>query len=248
MEALFFFEVFLIGLFILFQSVFGIGLLVFGTPTYLLLGYSFAETLSTLVPISITISFYQIYFSKENINNFKIDFFKFCIPSLIIFLFVTLLFFNNENIKILISLIMIFLAIINLFNTDKIQKYFQKFFKNYYKSFFFLIGLIHGLTNLGGGFLSLMSSYVFFGSKNKIRKSIAFGYLVMGIVQCIVLILSKNFIFNNVLLFYFFLSFFFYKIGKKIFDRLNLQIFNKTLYFAIFIYGNIVLTITLLNL
>ena len=248
METLIILEVFIIGLFILFQSVFGIGLLVFGTPTYLLLGYSFAESLSILVPVSIMISFYQTYYAKENINDFKIDYLKFCIPLLIIFLFLTLLFFKNENIKILISLIMIFLATINLFNTKKIQKYFKKFFKDYYKFFYILIGIIHGMTNLGGGFLSLMSSYIFFGNKNKIRKSIAYGYLIMGIFQCAVLILSKNFIFNNILIFYIFLSFFFYKIGKKIFDRLNLQIFNKILYFAIFIYGNIVLTITLLNL
>jgi uncharacterized membrane protein YfcA len=248
METLIILEVFIIGLFILFQSVFGIGLLVFGTPTYLLLGYSFAESLSILVPVSIMISFYQTYYAKENINDFKIDYLKFCIPLLVIFLFITLLFFKNENIKILISLIMIFLATVNLFNTKKIQKYFKKFFKNYYKFFYILIGIIHGMTNLGGGFLSLMSSYIFFGNKNKIRKSIAYGYLIMGIFQCAVLILSKNFIFNNILIFYIFLSFFFYKIGKKIFDRLNLQIFNKILYFAIFIYGNIVLTITLLNL
>ena len=248
METLIILEVFIIGLFILFQSVFGIGLLVFGTPTYLLLGYSFAESLSILVPVSIMISFYQTYYAKENINDFKIDYLKFCIPLLVIFLFITLLFFKNENIKILISLIMIFLATVNLFNTKKIQKYFKKFFKNYYKFFYILIGIIHGMTNLGGGFLSLMSSYIFFGNKNKIRKSIAYGYLIMGIFQCAVLILSKNFIFNNILIFYIFLSFFFYKIGKKIFDRLNLQIFNKILYFASFIYGNIVLTITLLNL
>lgn len=248
MDTFIILEVFIIGLFVLFQSVFGIGLLVFGTPTYLLLGYSFAESLSVLVPVSITISFYQIYFSRENINNFKTDYFKYCIPSLIISLFITLLFLKNENIKILISLIMIFLAIINLFGAVKIQKYFKKFFKNYYKLFYIFIGIIHGMTNLGGGFLSLMSSYIFFGNKNKIRKSIAYGYLIMGIFQCVVLILSKNFIFNNILIFYVFLSFFFYKIGKKIFDRLNLKIFNKTLYFAIFIYGNIVLTIALLNL
>ena len=168
METFIIFEVFIIALFILFQSVFGIGLLVFGTPTYLLLGYSFAETLSILVPVSITISFYQIYFARENINNFKIDYFKYCIPSLIIFLFITLLFFKNENIKILISLIMIFLAIINLFGAKKIQQHFKRFFKNYYKLFYIFIGIIHGMTNLGGGFLSLMSSYIFFRNKNKI--------------------------------------------------------------------------------
>ena len=99
MEIYELFEVFLIAAFILFQSIFGIGLLVFGTPTYLLLGYSFAESLSILVPVSIMISFYQIYFSRENINNFKTDYFKYCIPSLIISLFITLLFLKNENIK-----------------------------------------------------------------------------------------------------------------------------------------------------
>ena len=70
----------------------------------------------------------------------------------------------------------------------------------------------------------------------------------MGIFQCIVLILSKNFLFSNILIFYIILGFFFYKLGKKIFDKLNLEIFNKILYFSIFIYGNIILTVTLLNL
>lgn len=248
METFVIFEVFLIALFILFQSVFGIGLLIFGTPTYLLLGYSFAESLSILVPVSITISFYQIYFSKDNISDFKNNFFKFCIPSLIFFLLIALSFFKNENIKILISLIMIFIATLNLFNKERIKNFFKKLFKNYQKLFFILIGAIHGITNLGGGFLSLMTSYIFFGNKNKIRKSIAHGYLIMGIFQCIVLILSKNFLFSNILIFYIILGFFFYKLGKKIFDKLNLEIFNKILYFSIFIYGNIILTVTLLNL
>ena len=37
--------VFFIILYSLIQSVFGIGLLVFGTPTMLLMGYSYTETL-----------------------------------------------------------------------------------------------------------------------------------------------------------------------------------------------------------
>mgnify|MGYP001327831359 CR=1 FL=1 len=247
MDFFLIFEVSLIIIFILFQSIFGIGLLVFGTPTYLLLGHSFAESLSVLVPVSITISFYQIFFSKENISDFKFDFFKFCIPSLIIFLFVALLFFKNDNIKILMSLIMIFLATLNIFNKEKINNYFKKIFKNYKKLFFILIGAIHGTTNLGGGFLSLLATHIFFGNKNKIRKCIAYGYFIMGIFQCVVLILSNNFIFKNILIYYVILTFFLYSLGKKIFERLNLKIFNKTLYFAIFFYGNIILTITLLN-
>ena len=126
METFIIFEVFIIALFILFQSVFGIGLLVFGTPTYLLLGYSFAETLSILVPVSITISFYQIYFARKILIILKLIILN-IVYHLIIFLFITLLFFKNENIKILISLIMIFLAIINLFGAKKFNNILKDF-------------------------------------------------------------------------------------------------------------------------
>jgi len=248
MEIYAIFEVFLIAVFILFQSIFGIGLLIFGTPTYLLLGYSFSESLSILIPVSIMISFYQIYYSKENISVFKRDFFTYCIPSLIIFLLITLFFLKSENIKILISLIMIFFSSINLLDKKKIEIRFQKFFKKYTKLLFGFVGAIHGLTNLGGGFLSLMSSFIFFGNKNKIRKSIAYGYLFLGIFQCIILIVSKNFIFNDILIFYCALSFLFYRFGQIIFDKLNFLLFNKILYFAIFVYGNVILIITLFNL
>src|SRR6185312_9833013 len=42
------------------QSVFGVGLLVFGTPALLLLGYSFPSALFHLLPCSILISSLQI--------------------------------------------------------------------------------------------------------------------------------------------------------------------------------------------
>ena len=43
------------------QSVFGVGLLVFGTPTLLLAGYSFEETLAYLLPCSMAISALQAW-------------------------------------------------------------------------------------------------------------------------------------------------------------------------------------------
>jgi hypothetical protein len=42
------------------QSVFGVGLLVFGTPTLLLAGFTFAETLGYLLPCSLVISVLQV--------------------------------------------------------------------------------------------------------------------------------------------------------------------------------------------
>jgi len=42
------------------QSIFGVGVLLFGTPILMLHGYEFSDILTTLLPISIAISFSQI--------------------------------------------------------------------------------------------------------------------------------------------------------------------------------------------
>ena len=65
------FEIFLISFFSIFQSIFGIGLLVFGTPTFLLLGYDFFDVLNILLPHSIVISFLQMISSQEKDINFN---------------------------------------------------------------------------------------------------------------------------------------------------------------------------------
>ena len=60
-----FIEIFLICIFSIFQSIFGIGILILGTPTFLLLGYSYFETLNILLPFSIAISLLQIITTKK---------------------------------------------------------------------------------------------------------------------------------------------------------------------------------------
>lgn len=58
-------EILIVTLLIAFQSIFGIGLLIFGTPIFLLIDYSFVETLNILLPISITISLLQFFLGKK---------------------------------------------------------------------------------------------------------------------------------------------------------------------------------------
>lgn len=77
--------VFFIILYSLIQSVFGIGLLVFGTPTMLLMGYSYTETLWILIPPSLTLSLSQVLLSKKKIESKK-DVYIYTIPPLVIFL------------------------------------------------------------------------------------------------------------------------------------------------------------------
>jgi len=65
-------EILIVALLIAFQSIFGIGLLIFGTPIFLLIDYNFVETLNILLPVSITISLLQFFLSqKKNFNFIK---------------------------------------------------------------------------------------------------------------------------------------------------------------------------------
>lgn len=50
------------------QSLFGVGVLLFGTPILLLFGYTFFEILQILLPVSISINLMQIIKDYKNIN------------------------------------------------------------------------------------------------------------------------------------------------------------------------------------
>ena len=71
--------------FSVFQSLLGMGLLVFGTPTMLLLGFDFDYTLVSLLPPSIIISSLQLYKDHKNIDKkMAINFVFFCLPFVIL--------------------------------------------------------------------------------------------------------------------------------------------------------------------
>ena len=74
------------------QSIFGTGVLLFGTPLLLILGYNFQYALIILLPTSILISFFQL---KNNLNKIDIQFYKklflFSIPPIILFFYLTIL-------------------------------------------------------------------------------------------------------------------------------------------------------------
>ena len=56
----------IIAVFSVIQSIFGVGILLFGTPTLLLLEYSYSETLWLLLPCSVVISLIQV------VNDYKL--------------------------------------------------------------------------------------------------------------------------------------------------------------------------------
>jgi hypothetical protein len=54
-----------------------------------------------------------------------------------------------------------------------------------------LLGLIHGVSNLGGGILTLIVSSVY-DDKHSVRRHIAFGYGLMALIQIAVLCLTTS--------------------------------------------------------
>ena len=64
------------------QSVFGMGVLIFGTPTLLLLGYDFTEAICLLVPASFVISLLQVTISRQDWEAVSRHLYLICLPGI----------------------------------------------------------------------------------------------------------------------------------------------------------------------
>ena len=129
----FFLENLILLVLIIIQSIFGIGLLLFGTPTFLLIGYNFLETLNFLLPISIVISFLQFKNSRIQSKKIIFNYNLFCLPFLVLFLLLALNFKEILNFKFYVAIILIissFLTLIknNFFSFKKKLLYFSPCF------------------------------------------------------------------------------------------------------------------------
>ena len=232
-------EIVVIFFLITIQSIFGVGLLLFGTPSFLLLGYDFANTINILMPVSITISALQFFKSKISDRNFIKEYNLFCLPFLIIFLILALKFKYFLDFKFLVALLLIFSSALIL-NKSKFSSFKKKFFK-LKKMVLIVIGCVHGMTNMGGSFLAIYSTLVSKNIKEIARYYISHGYLIMGILQYItVLFLSFKFL-EFTKLYYVFFAIIIYFPAQKIFKNINDKKFSKYINLIAFIYGMLIL-------
>jgi len=223
------------------QSIFGVGILLFGTPLLLLLGYEFGFTLSILLPISLFVNLLQI---ASNNNYKQIDykilknFIIYSLPFVIIFLLLILNYTSNVSLYV-----GIFLIIISLEKKNKVISYSLNWLIKSQKIYFMLMGIIHGLTNLGGSLLALYFNKKY-SDKYYIRTNIAFLYLLFALFQIITL-----YIFNQNIntievksLLYIFIGIIVYFISNKfIFDKINFNIYTNIINYFLFLMGIIIL-------
>jgi uncharacterized membrane protein YfcA len=164
------------------QSIFGVGVLLFGTPLLLLLEYDFIHAVIILLPISLAINLIQII---KDYRSVDLDLYKkillYTIPFVVIFLFVVTEI--KLNIGIIIGLFLLFVAAKNFSN--KINGII-KFLVRYEKLYFMLMGIIHGMTNLGGSLLTAIVHSKDY-EKKIARVTVAISYATFAIFQIITL-------------------------------------------------------------
>ena len=225
-------ELLIIVLLSIFQSIFGIGLLIIGTPTFLLLGYNFFDVLNILLPFSITISLLQVIYSKEIDSGFNKKILLYCIPALILALSILVKYENSIDFILLTSFTIIFFSILNLSNFKNII--FNDSNERINISLV-VLGLIHGFTNLGGSFFTLICANIN-KQKKLIRHNIANGYLILGISQLLFInIFYKTLIISN--LYYLYIPILSFFVAQYFYNKINSQLFSKILNITVLLYG-----------
>ncbi|CAB1274180.1 TSUP family transporter [Candidatus Nitrosacidococcus tergens] len=160
------------------QALFGVGVLLFGTPLLLLIDYPFIDALIILLPISISINLLQIIKNYPNIDWLfykKILFYT--IPFVVIFLYLVTRI--SLNIGLIIGLFLVFVALksTSQYIAVKVEK-----LMHYERIYFIAMGIVHGLTNLGGSLLTA-AVHATGGSKDRMRGTAAISYGTFAIFQ-----------------------------------------------------------------
>jgi hypothetical protein len=132
------------------QSLFGVGVLLFGTPILLVLGYDFITALTILLPISLTINLLQV---SKDYRHVQAPFYRqvltLSIPCVVLcLLLVTTL---KLNIGSIVGLFLIVAALKSVY--APFNRLIESLVR-YERTYFIVMGIVHGLTNLGGSLLT----------------------------------------------------------------------------------------------
>ncbi len=220
------------------QSVIGVGILLFGTPILLLIGFNYFDVLNILLPVSLAVNIFQISNRiKEIDKNLSKDLFILVLPFVAISL--TFATYINFDFSVAIGFFLLFLSISKLinFNINALIKG---------KMYLILMAIIHGITNLGG---SLLTGYISIKEwdKNKTRTNIAFCYLAFATTQLITLTINDKLQLNQYFLVHIFFGLIiFFFTNKLIFKNIKESHFSKLISLLLLVFGIILLTRNLL--
>lgn len=175
-----------IALCVLSQTLFGVGVLLWGTPLLMLYGFSYVDVLNMLLPISLCISVTQIFFNRRVLSyQYVQKFLVLCLPYLVLGLLLVLILSVDPTLFVILALILA--GVLRLMKPSVIKD------KITHKkdSLLPLVGLTHGLSNLGGSILVIWASLTG-ANKFEIRALVALLYTFLAFSQILVILLTLN--------------------------------------------------------
>jgi uncharacterized membrane protein YfcA len=221
------------------QSLFGVGLLVFGTPTLLLLGYSFESTIAVLLPASVTISFLQVLAGRQHIGRLKRDIPIHCVPLIALGLTLVLAEIVAVDMKMMVGVLLLSTGIIRFHGGT--QRALARLLATNLKLYIMAMGLVHGLSNMGGGLLTVLVTSLY-GEKESIRANIAYGYLIFASAQLIVLAVLDTQALSFRCIVFALISLLTYRtVGSVIYLRSSTALYQRAITAFIFTYGVILI-------
>lgn len=217
------------------QSIFGLGLLVFGTPTLLLLGYSFADTLGALLPASASISAAQTLKNHEMDHVVVASFLKWAIIPLMIALYAVLSLDLSVSITAIAALMLWVGAILRLHT--RAADILARISTTSLPAMMLSLGVVHGLSNLGGSILSVIVSGRKL-NKAQTQKTIAFCYLVLSIFQLSIIYFASEYQFRLSSMLYPLIALSTYLlIGVRVGDRISEKDFGNLFTVFMLVYA-----------
>lgn len=230
-------EILTIAVFAALQSVFGIGILFLGTPTLIILGYTFADTLSIVLPASIAVSLLQVLRGGMPGSAWIGQFAIWCLLPLGIVLIAGLSMGLNVELELFVAIML--LAYVGIRVSSGTNAYLQKHVLQFPRAWLFVIGTVHGLSNLGGGLLAIFAAHTF-QDKRAIRNRIAFCYLCFAAIQLSVLaVLVPDVMHIEQLAYAALAGIIFTIIERHVFDSISSPVFDRVFTILIGSYSTV---------
>ena len=220
-----FLTVSIVAMLALVQSLFGVGLLVFGTPTLLLLGHPFADALAILLPASITISFLQLWKSGSQEIAFVKSFAVRCLAPLSLSLATILLLDLQASLNVFVALLLA--VFVTLRCHPNLYEQARKWVVRHPRPWLILMGAVHGVSNLGGALLLVFAASRC-RQKDDIRALIAFCYASFAAVQLLILAVVTPTVFQwSQVVFAALAGVLFLVAGQRVFRWVSAPAFNR---------------------
>ena len=205
------------------QSLFGVGILLWGTPIFLLLGENFIQTLTLLLPLSLMVSFLQVLPRLDKIDrNIFTRFLKYSLPGIFVGLNVILIY--SPDINLVVGIILCASVCLKI---EILSQLLRRVVSKFDKLFIFLIGLIHGASNLGGPLLVFRVSLEKF-DKETYRTLTAAIYLLFAIIQLSVITFQVGYIEISITYFLFTALIYFF-VNRYIFVKINETLYDSAI-------------------